>query len=85
MGSVVIVQTTSLGVGVDGAERSRSELEREGVRSFCDSYRELLDCIETKIQSSLTVSDAAAADPLGSRVIMDCGARPAGRQSRRPS
>ena len=25
------------------------ELEREGVQSFCDSYRELLDCIEAKI------------------------------------
>jgi transaldolase len=43
-----------------------SELERDGVRSFCDSYRELLDCIETKIQSSPTVSDAAAADRVGS-------------------
>ena len=27
-----------------------AELEREGVRSFCDSYQELLDCIETKLQ-----------------------------------
>jgi transaldolase len=27
-----------------------SELEREGVRSFCSSYRELLDCIETKLE-----------------------------------
>ena len=26
-----------------------AELEREGVRSFCDSYRELLGCIETKV------------------------------------
>jgi hypothetical protein len=25
-----------------------AELEREGVASFCDSYRELLDCIQTK-------------------------------------
>jgi transaldolase len=25
-----------------------AELEREGVRSFCDSYRQLLDCIESK-------------------------------------
>ena len=25
-----------------------AELEREGVRSFCESYRALLDCIETK-------------------------------------
>ena len=27
-----------------------SELERDGVRSFCNSYRELLDCIENKLQ-----------------------------------
>ena len=26
-----------------------AELEREGVRSFCDSYRELLDCIDHKL------------------------------------
>jgi transaldolase len=26
-----------------------TELEREGVRSFCDSYHELLDCIEGKL------------------------------------
>jgi transaldolase len=25
------------------------ELEREGVKSFCDSYHQLLDCIETKL------------------------------------
>jgi transaldolase len=42
-----------------------SELEREGVRSFCDSYHELLDCIETKIRSNLMVSDVATADPVG--------------------
>jgi transaldolase len=28
-----------------------AELEREGVRSFCDSYHQLLDCIERKIGS----------------------------------
>ena len=26
-----------------------AELEREGVRSFCDSYHQLLDCIEGKL------------------------------------
>jgi len=26
-----------------------AELEREGVRSFCDSYHQLLGCIERKI------------------------------------
>ena len=27
-----------------------AELEREGVRSFCDSYHDLLSCVETKAQ-----------------------------------
>ena len=35
-------------VGVD-LERITTELEREGVESFCASYRELLDCIEGKL------------------------------------
>jgi transaldolase len=30
-----------------------AELEREGVRSFCDSYHQLLDCIETKLRPAL--------------------------------
>jgi transaldolase len=34
--------------GVD-LEVVTAELEREGVQSFCDSYRELLDCIESKL------------------------------------
>lgn len=34
--------------GID-LEAITSELEREGVAAFCDSYRELLDCIETKL------------------------------------
>jgi transaldolase len=43
-----------------------SELEREGVRSFCDSYQELLDCIEAKVRSTLQMGPAATADRLGS-------------------
>jgi transaldolase len=35
-------------VGIDLATIT-AELEREGVQSFCDSYRELLDCIEAKL------------------------------------
>jgi transaldolase len=35
--------------GVDLAAIT-ADLEREGVRSFCASYHELLDCIETKLQ-----------------------------------
>jgi transaldolase len=30
------------------------ELEREGVRSFCDSYHQLLDCIQSKLESLST-------------------------------
>jgi transaldolase len=30
-----------------------AQLEREGVRSFCDSYHQLLTCIETKLQPAL--------------------------------
>jgi transaldolase len=43
-----------------------SKLERDGVRSFCDSYRDLLDCIETKLRSTLTVSDVATTNRVGS-------------------
>ena len=31
-----------------------TELEREGVRSFCDSYRELLHCIDVKAERQVT-------------------------------
>jgi transaldolase len=38
--------------GIDLAALT-AELEREGVRSFCDSYHDLLECIETKVQQSV--------------------------------
>jgi hypothetical protein len=31
-----------------------AQLEREGVRSFGDSYHDLLDCIEAKVRTSHT-------------------------------
>ena len=34
------------GIDLDGIT---AELEREGVQSFCDSYRQLLGCIESKL------------------------------------
>ena len=43
--------------GVDLAAIT-AELESNGVRAFCDSYRELLDCIETKLPAT-----APAASP----------------------
>jgi transaldolase len=33
------------------------ELEREGVQSFCDSYHQLLDCIESKLGALTAVAD----------------------------
>jgi transaldolase len=38
----------SAGIDLDAVT---SELEREGVKSFCDSYTELLDCIEGKLSA----------------------------------
>jgi transaldolase len=39
------------GVGAAGVdlESVTNELEREGVRAFCDSYRQLLDCVRSKL------------------------------------
>jgi transaldolase len=34
-----------------------SALEREGVRSFCDSYRELLACIEAKLEGARLLAE----------------------------
>jgi transaldolase len=33
-----------------------AQLEREGVRSFCDSYHQLLDCIESELRSIVPAS-----------------------------
>jgi transaldolase len=40
--------TAAAAAGID-LPAITAELEREGVRSFCDSYHELLSCIETKL------------------------------------
>ena len=40
------------GAGIDLDAVTRG-LERDGVRSFCDSYRDLLNCIETKLQRTV--------------------------------
>ena len=43
--------------GVELVEtRTAADLEREGVRSFCDSYHQLLDCIEKKRGVATAVS-----------------------------
>jgi transaldolase len=43
----VIREAADAGVDLD---KVTSELEREGVESFMDSYRELIDCIEGKLR-----------------------------------
>jgi transaldolase len=42
-------------LGIDLAAITTA-LEREGVRSFCDSYRELLACIATKVERAAALS-----------------------------
>jgi transaldolase len=45
--------------GVDLAAIT-SQLEREGVRAFCDSYHDLLGCIEIKLQRTAPVESATS-------------------------
>jgi hypothetical protein len=45
---------TDAGIDLDAVT---TELEREGVRSFCDSYRELLACIEAKLHGARPLAD----------------------------
>jgi transaldolase len=39
-----------------------AELEREGVSAFCDSYHQLLDCLEAKLRAALPGIDRAPAE-----------------------
>jgi transaldolase len=44
--------------GIDLASLT-AQLEREGVRSFCDSYHDLLECIEAKVRVSQVRTSSA--------------------------
>ena len=46
-----LADAAAAGIDLEGVT---TELEREGVRSFCDSYRQLLDCIKGKLDVVLT-------------------------------
>jgi transaldolase len=46
----VLADAHSAGVDLPGIT---DQLEREGVQSFCDSYNQLLDCIDTKLGAVL--------------------------------
>jgi transaldolase len=52
-GAATLRRAEHAGVDLDAIT---AELEREGVRSFCDSYRQLLDCIATKLRTPVAVS-----------------------------
>jgi transaldolase len=45
--------TAAAAAGIDLATLT-NQLERDGVRSFCDSYHQLLDCIERKLAATTT-------------------------------
>lgn len=49
----ILRRAANASIDLDAVTR---ELEREGVRSFCDSYHELLDCIEAKVRRTGLVS-----------------------------
>jgi transaldolase len=49
------ILSAAAGEGVD-LERITGELEREGVKAFCDSYDELVACIESKLGSLIATS-----------------------------
>jgi hypothetical protein len=69
------------GSGVD-LPTVTAELEREGVASFCDSYRELLDCIQTKhaeVAASPTGRGGSACSPRVCRALLRRGAGAADR------
>jgi transaldolase len=44
----ILVDAAAAGIDLDAVT---AELEREGVQSFCDSYHQLLDCIENKLSA----------------------------------
>jgi transaldolase len=51
------------GAGIDLAALT-TELEREGVRSFCASYRDLLACIEAKLRQADHMRPGCGPDPM---------------------
>jgi transaldolase len=52
----ILVDGAAAGVDLAGIS---AELEREGVGSFCDSYRQLLGCIERKTGALVSVDNAS--------------------------
>ena len=49
----VLADAVAVGVDLGGIT---DELEREGVQSFCDSYRQLLECIDGKLEALTAAS-----------------------------
>ena len=58
LANAILHRAQEAGIDLDAVT---AQLEREGVRAFCDSYRELLDCIEAKLGSASLAGGASAA------------------------
>ena len=78
------------GAGVD-LDAVTAKLEREGVQSFCDSYHQLLDCIEGKLGAlaptsrharsvTLVSIQPSSPNPGRARVLIAGGGSPASRR-----
>jgi transaldolase len=55
LANAILRRAREAGIDLDAAT---AQLECEGVRSFCDSYHELLGCIEAKLQRMAGVTSA---------------------------
>ena len=60
----VLAAATAEGVDLQAIT---AELEREGVKAFCDSYRKLLSCIESKLTEPVPGASAAGPPAFSSR------------------
>jgi len=56
--NAILHRAREAGIDLDAVT---AQLEREGVRTFCDSYRELLACIEAKLGSASLAGGASGA------------------------
>jgi transaldolase len=55
----ILVDAAAAGIDLAGVS---AELEREGVRSFCDSYQQLLGCVERKIRALVPLGSCEACE-----------------------
>ena len=80
--SADVADQTLARLGVAGLELASitAELERAGVEAFCDSYKELIHCVEAKLRQSAARGD----DTLAAERWSDEGGHPAAPPVMRP-